>query len=155
MDICGWMDACHQAGFFPGHVYVEVACLDLEALALNREINSCSSLIFSSFFLLASFICLIRSWLDSIPEVIVSGIQLNFSVINVCGMCADFVQKVTVMGYNNDGIVKVDQEFFKPFDSIGRSRWLVGSSRSRMSGFPKSACARSTLTFWLPVRSAI
>ena len=43
----------------------EVACLDLEALALNLEINSCNSLIFSSFFLLASFICLIRSWLDS------------------------------------------------------------------------------------------
>ena len=37
----------------------------LEALALNREINSLSSLIFPSFFLLASFICLMRSWLDS------------------------------------------------------------------------------------------
>ena len=36
--------------------FLEVACLDLEAFALNREINSCSSLIFSSFFLLASFI---------------------------------------------------------------------------------------------------
>ena len=36
----------------------EVACLDLEALALNLWINSCNSLIFSSFFLLASFICL-------------------------------------------------------------------------------------------------
>ena len=36
--------------------FLEVACLDLEALALNREINSWSSLIFSSFFLLASFI---------------------------------------------------------------------------------------------------
>ena len=31
-------------------------------------------------------------------------------------MGADFVQEVTVMGYNNDGIVKVDQEFFQPFD---------------------------------------
>ena len=37
----------------------------------------------------------------------------------------------------------------------GRSRWLVGSSRRRMSGLPNSACARRTLTFWLPVRSAI
>ena len=36
--------------------YTHLACLDLEAFALNREINSCSSLIFSSFFLLASFI---------------------------------------------------------------------------------------------------
>jgi len=37
----------------------------------------------------------------------------------------------------------------------GRSRWLVGSSRSRISGLPKRAWARSTLTFILPVRSAI
>ena len=36
--------------------FLEVACLDLEALAEKRWMNSCSSLIFSSFFLLASFI---------------------------------------------------------------------------------------------------
>ena len=35
------------------------------------------------------------------------------------------------------------------------AQWLVGSSRRRMSGLPNSACARRTLTFWLPVRSAI
>ena len=34
--------------------FLEVACLDLEALALNLEIKSCNSLIFSSFFLFAS-----------------------------------------------------------------------------------------------------
>ena len=34
-----------------------------------------------------------------------------------------------------------------------RSRWLVGSSRRRMSGLPNSACARSTLTFAAPGRS--
>ena len=45
-----------QLDFFQGTLYWIVACLDLEALALNREMNSCSSLIFSSFFLLASFI---------------------------------------------------------------------------------------------------
>ena len=43
----------------------DVACFDLEALALKRCIKFWSSLIFSSFFLLASFICLIISWLDS------------------------------------------------------------------------------------------
>ena len=37
----------------------------------------------------------------------------------------------------------------------GRSRWLVGSSRRRISGFPKRACARRTFTFWLPVSSDI
>ena len=45
--------------------FLEVACFDLEALAENLEMNSCNSLIFSSFFRLASFICLMRSWLDS------------------------------------------------------------------------------------------
>ena len=43
----------------------EVACLDLEALAEKRWMNSCSSLIFSSFLRLAYFICLTISWLDS------------------------------------------------------------------------------------------
>ncbi len=43
----------------------DVACLDFEAFAEKREMNSCSSLIFSSFFLLASFIWRTRSWLDS------------------------------------------------------------------------------------------
>ena len=55
------------------------------------------------------------------------------------------------MGYNDDSIVKVDQEFFEPFNS--RQVKVVGSSsRRRMSGLPNSACARRTLTFWLPVR---
>ena len=45
--------------------FLEVACLDLEAFAEKREMNSCNSLIFSSFFLLASFICFTNSWLDS------------------------------------------------------------------------------------------
>ena len=45
--------------------FLEVACFDLEALAEKREIKSCNSLIFSSFFLFASFICFINNWLDS------------------------------------------------------------------------------------------
>ena len=43
----------------------EVACLDLAALAANRWIKVCSSLIFSSFFLLASLAICRASWLDS------------------------------------------------------------------------------------------
>ena len=46
---------------FSSALFLEVACLDLEALAENLWIKSCNSLIFSSFFLLASFICLIMS----------------------------------------------------------------------------------------------
>ena len=33
-------------------------------------------------------------------------------------MGTDFVQKITVMGDNDNGIVKVDQELFKPCDGI-------------------------------------
>ena len=45
--------------------FLEVACLDLEAFAENRWINSCSSLIFSSFLRFAYFICFTINWLDS------------------------------------------------------------------------------------------
>ena len=37
--------------------FLDVACLLLDALAENLAIKSCNSLIFSSFFLLESFIC--------------------------------------------------------------------------------------------------
>ena len=45
--------------------FLDVACLDLDAFALNLAMNSCNSFIFSSFFLFASFICFSISWLDS------------------------------------------------------------------------------------------
>lgn len=41
--------------------FLDVACFDFDALAENLDINSCNSLIFSSFFRLASFICLIEA----------------------------------------------------------------------------------------------
>ena len=42
----------------------EVACFDFDALALNRWMKVCSSLIFSSFFLFASYAICRASWLD-------------------------------------------------------------------------------------------
>ena len=39
--------------------------------------------------------------------------------------------------------------------TVSRSRSLVGSSRSRLSGFPNKACANSTRTFSLPLNSFI
>ena len=50
---------------FSNDFFLEVACLDLEAFALNLAINACNYFIFSSFFLFASFICFRASWLDS------------------------------------------------------------------------------------------
>ena len=55
-DIYGWKDWMSSSWIFSRARFLEVACLDLEAFAEKREIKSCSSLIFSSFFLLASFI---------------------------------------------------------------------------------------------------
>ena len=43
----------------------EVACLDLEALAEKRAMNSCNSLIFYSFLALALACNLAANWLDS------------------------------------------------------------------------------------------
>ena len=54
-----------SSSIFSNARFLDVACLDLEALAENLWMNSCNSLIFSSFFLFASFICLIINWLDS------------------------------------------------------------------------------------------
>ena len=33
-------------------------------------------------------------------------------------MGADLIQEITVMGYHDDRIFKVDQKFFQPFDRI-------------------------------------
>ena len=50
------------------------------------------------------------------PEIVVSGIKLNFAIVNISRMSADLIQEITVMGYNNNGIIKVNQEFFQPFN---------------------------------------
>jgi len=50
---------------FSNDFFLDVACLDLEAFAANLAINSCNSLIFSSFFLFCSLACLRANWLDS------------------------------------------------------------------------------------------
>ena len=112
----GWLDVI-KLDLFRAR-FLEVACLDFEALALKREMNSCNSLIFSSFFLIGFFHLTDQKLAGFIPEVIVTGIELDLAIIDICDLCADLIQEVTVMGYNDDGIVKVDQEFFEPCDRI-------------------------------------
>ena len=53
-----------------------------------------------------------------VPEVIVSGIKLDLSIVNICNLGADFVQEIPVMGYDDDCILKIDQEFFQPGDGV-------------------------------------
>ena len=98
--------------------FLEVACLDLEAFAEKREMNSCNSLIFSSFFLVGFFHLLDQQLAGFIPEVIVTGIQLNLAVVDIGNLGADLIQEITVMGYHDNGILEVDQEFLQPCDRI-------------------------------------
>ena len=53
-----------------------------------------------------------------IPEVIISGVELNLAVVDIRNLGADFVQKITVMRYYDYGVVKINQEFFQPCDSV-------------------------------------
>ena len=53
-----------------------------------------------------------------IPEIVVARVKLDLGIINISDMGTDFVQEITVMGDNDNGIVKVDQELFKPCDGI-------------------------------------
>ena len=46
-----------SSSIFSNDFFLDVACLDFDAFALNLAIKSCSSFIFSSFFLFASFAC--------------------------------------------------------------------------------------------------
>ena len=130
--------------------FLEVACLDLEALAEKRWINSCSS--FDLFFLLLiGFLHLLNHQLAGfIPEVIVSGIELNLAIVDIRNLGADLIQEITVMGYYDDGILKVNQEFLQPCDRIEIQ--MVGRLVEKQDiGLPNNACASRTLTFWAPV----
>ena len=70
-------------------------------------------------FFLVSFLHLFNQKLAGfIPEIIVSGIQLNLSVINVCGMGADLIQEITVVRYHNHRIFEINQEFLQPGNGV-------------------------------------
>ena len=46
-----------SSSIFSNDFFLDVACFDFDAFALNLAIKSCNSFIFSSFFLFASFAC--------------------------------------------------------------------------------------------------
>ena len=53
-----------------------------------------------------------------VPEVIVTCIKLDLSIVNISGVGTYLVQEVTVMGYHDDGVLKVDQEVLQPCDCV-------------------------------------
>ena len=52
------------------------------------------------------------------PEIVVSGEEGDLTVVDVRDVCADLVQEVTVMGYDDDGILEVDEELLEPLNGV-------------------------------------
>ena len=61
------------------------------------------------FFLICFFHLLDQKLAGFIPEIIVTSVQLNFAIINISSLCTNLVQEVTVMGYHDNSIIKIDQ----------------------------------------------
>ena len=53
-----------------------------------------------------------------VPEVIVSGVQLDLPVVDVRDHGADLVQEVTVVRHHDDRVFEVDKELLQPSDGI-------------------------------------
>ena len=71
------------------------------------------------FFLFVCFLHLTDQKLAGlVPEVIVSRIELNLSIIDISDLGADLIKEVTVVRDHNDGILKINKEFFQPRDRI-------------------------------------
>ena len=90
----------------------------MEAFAENRG-DELLQLFDLFLFLSVCFLHLFDHQLAGlIPEVVVTGIELNLAVVDISDLCADLVQEVTVMGYHDNGILKVDQELLQPCDRV-------------------------------------
>ncbi len=71
------------------------------------------------FLLLVGLLALLHQQCAGLkPEVIVSGIKLDLAIVDIGNVGADLIQEITVMGYHDDGILKVDQELLQPVDGI-------------------------------------
>ena len=51
-----------------------------------------------------------------IPEVVVSDVQPNLPEVYIGDMRAYFVEKVAVVGYHDNGVLALIEEFLKPGD---------------------------------------
>ena len=45
------------------------------------------------------------------PEIVVTCVKLDFAVVNICCVGADLIQEITVVGYHNNCIVKVEDVY--------------------------------------------
>ncbi len=71
------------------------------------------------FLLFVGFLHLLYQKLTGFkPEIIVAGVELDFAVVDVCGMGADLIQEVTVVGDHDNRVFKVDEEILQPGDGV-------------------------------------
>src|SRR5699024_2006401 len=71
------------------------------------------------FFFLIGFLHLFYQQLAGLkPEVVISCVQLNLSVIDIGNLCTNLVQEITVVGNDDYRVVKIDQELLQPLDRI-------------------------------------
>ena len=81
----------------------------MEALAEKREMNSCSSgLLHLPDHQLAGLV----------PEIVVSGVELNFAIVDVRDLGTDLIQEIAVVGDHDDGVREIDQELLQPGDGV-------------------------------------
>ena len=53
-----------------------------------------------------------------VPEIVVSGIHADLAEIDIADMRAHLIEEVPVVRYDDDGVRRVDQKFFKPGDGL-------------------------------------
>ena len=71
------------------------------------------------FLLLVGFLHLADQKLAGlVPEIIVSGEQLDLAVVDVSDLGADLIQEIPVVGHHDHGVVKVDKELLQPGDGV-------------------------------------
>ena len=53
-----------------------------------------------------------------VPEVVISSVELDFGIVDIGDVGADFIQEVAVVGYHDDGILKFDEKLLQPADGV-------------------------------------
>ncbi|CDD62200.1 uncharacterized protein BN684_02026 [Clostridium sp. CAG:505] len=54
----------------------------------------------------------------AVPEIVVTNEHGDFAIVDVGDVGTNLIQEMSVVGYDNNGIFKVHQEAFQPFDSM-------------------------------------
>ena len=71
------------------------------------------------FLLAVGFLHLLDNQLAGLyPEIVISCEQLDFPIVNISYLGADLIQEITVMGYHDNCVLKVNQKLLQPRNGI-------------------------------------